>query len=125
VGAVFVRAVHRIGPLKKRKEKTMKNVKEYTREEWIAEGERLFGSLKENFMRWRFKCPACGNIATVAEFKDAGALCADEATVKCIGRYTRAKGCDWAAYGLLDICSVRVDGRPVFEFAPYEENEVK
>jgi hypothetical protein len=63
----------------------MKTLREYTREEWIAEGERLFGSLRDNFMRWRFKCPSCGNIATIAEFKDVGALCADEATVKCIG----------------------------------------
>ena len=69
-------------------------MKEYTREQWIAKGERLFGSLKENFMRWRFKCPHCGNVATVAEFKDLGAKFADEATKHCIGRYTRSKGCD-------------------------------
>jgi hypothetical protein len=110
---------------KKKGKKIMKNVKEYTREEWIAEGERLFGSLKNNSMRWRFKCPICGNIATIAEFKDAGAPSPNSAAIECIGRYTRSKGCGRAAYGLLDICSVRVDGRPVFEFAPYEGNEVK
>lgn len=26
-------------------------------------------------------------------------------------------GCDWAAYGLFDICKIHVDGQPVFEFA--------
>lgn len=95
----------------------------YTRDEWLAEGVRLFGSGKENIMRWRFKCPRCGNIATIQEFKDAGAKEADEAVKKCIGRFTSAKGCDWTAYGLLDICTVHVDGIPVFEFAPYETDE--
>lgn len=96
--------------------------KNYTRDQWIAEGERLFGSLKENFLRWRFKCPRCGNIATIQEFKDVGAKEPDDAVRNCIGRFTSAKGCDWAAYGLFDICTVHVDGRPVFEYAPYEED---
>ena len=38
----------------------------------------------------------------------------------CIGRYDKNKGCDWAAYGLLDICTVHVDGQPVFDFAPLD-----
>ena len=99
--------------------------KNYTRDQWVAEGERLFGSLNENFMRWRFKCPKCGNVATVAEFKDVGAKSPDDATKNCIGRYTREKGCDWASYGLFDICTVHVDGFPVFEFAPYKEDSRK
>lgn len=96
--------------------------KNYTYEQWLAEGERLFGSLRDNMLRWRFKCPRCGNVATVQEFKDAGAKEPDHAVKNCIGRFRRDKGCDWAAYGLFDICTVHVDGMPVFEFAPYEED---
>ena len=42
---------------------------------------------------------------------------------ECIGRHVPGKGCDWAAYGLFDICTVHVDGQPVFEFAPLEEEQ--
>lgn len=86
-----------------------------TVEEWRAEGKRLFGG---DFMKWRFKCPRCGNVATVQEFKDAGAKGADAACTCCIGRYVSDRGCDCAAFGLLDICDVHVNGQPVFEFAP-------
>jgi hypothetical protein len=89
----------------------------YTKEEWLAEGERLFGTKYEDY---RFKCPRCGNIATGQEFKDAGQN-PNAMYCECIGRYVKGKGCDWAAYGLFDICKVHVDGNPVFEFAPKEE----
>ena len=87
--------------------------KEYTKEEWLAEGKRLFG---DRLVDYRFRCPKCGNVASGQEFKDAGAgpnaMCCE-----CIGRHVKGKGCDWAAYGLFDICTVHVDGQPVFEFA--------
>ena len=91
--------------------------KSYTQKEWFAEGQRLFGA---DVLQWRFKCPRCGNIASIQEFKDAGAKHADDAAKNCIGRFVNDRGCDWAAYGLFDICSVHVDGIPVFEFAPPE-----
>ena len=91
-------------------------------QEWRAEGTRLFGEYPED---WRFKCPRCGNIATGQEFKNAGAEPGAMAE-ECIGRYVKGKGCDWAAYGLLDICRVHVSSGdkliPVFEFAEQEGN---
>ena len=83
--------------------------REMTRDEWLAEGERLFGKDVE---KWRVRCPMCGKVSTVKEFKDAGASGPDCAFVECIGRYTGkgtppekpdGKGCNWAAYGLFGI----------------------
>lgn len=90
----------------------------YTAVEWLAEGQRLFGSDYENY---RFRCPKCGNIAEGREFKALG-LNPNKMYCECIGRHVKDKGCDWAAYGLFDICKVHVDGKPVFEFAPKEDN---
>ena len=89
----------------------------YTKEEWLAEGEKLFG---KNFENWKFKCLKCGNIASGKEFKAAGQN-PNAMYCECIGRHVKDKGCDWAAYGLFDICKVHVDGNPVFEFAIEEE----
>jgi len=87
-------------------------------EEWRKEGERRFRSM--HMEDWKFKCPACGRINTGIEFKKAGA--SPEAPYQeCIGRYDKTKGCNWAAYGLFDICTAEVDGIPVFEFA--DEND--
>ena len=93
--------------------------KVYTKDEWLAEGKRLFG---ENFEDWKFKCPRCGNVAAGREFKEAGVE-PNSMYCECIGRHVAGKGCDWAAYGLFDICKVHVEGNPVFEFAT-EEKEV-
>ena len=86
---------------------------DYTVAEWKAKGEELFGKDVEN---WKFKCPACGNVASGQEYKDAGAE-PDSIYCECIGRHVKGKGCNWAAYGLFDICTVHVDGQPVFDFA--------
>lgn len=86
----------------------------YTKDEWLAEGERRFGPYHED---WKFVCPKCGNVASGQDFKRAGAK-PNAMYCECIGRYLKHKGCDWAAYGLFDICTVHVDGQPVFEFAP-------
>jgi hypothetical protein len=58
-----------------------------THAEWLAEGERRFGTDKT---AWRFVCPACGHVASVADWKAAGA---PEAAVafSCVGRWTGAK----------------------------------
>lgn len=92
-----------------------------TAAEWLAEGERLFGP---DYTKWRFKCPHCGRVTTGQEFKDAGAD-TDDIYNNCIGRFDKSKGCDWAAYGLFDICNTHVEGQPVFDFAPYEDEEGK
>jgi hypothetical protein len=85
-----------------------KNVYESV-EDWKKEGERRFGS---DVMKWKFKCPMCGHIASVEDFKVAGAEDpANSAYEECIGRYTGkgspkegdASGCNWAAYGLFGI----------------------
>jgi hypothetical protein len=92
----------------------------YTLEEWQAEGRRRFGKEIED---WKFKCPRCGNVATGKEYKDAGAE-PDDMYQTCIGRHTEEKGCDWAAFGLFDICKVHVKNGdkevPVFEFGEEE-----
>lgn len=69
-------------------------MKETKYEEWIEEGKNKFGEIEN----WRFKCPKCGNVATVKSFLNLGKD-ADAATQNCIGRFTK-EGCDWAAYGL-------------------------
>jgi hypothetical protein len=107
------------GIVTRQKGRTDMEGKKYTLREWRTEGERLFGRFIED---WKFKCPKCGNIASGQEFKDAGAD-SNSIYCECIGRYVKGKGCDWAAYGLFDICTVHVDGHPVFEFAEVEQDE--
>jgi len=94
-----------------------------TREEFLDEGQRLFGP---DVLQWRFKCPACGHVATVQDWKDAGA---PEGAVaySCIGRYRQharpafamgAGPCDYTLGGLICIAELYVGDRPTFEFAP-------
>lgn len=101
-----------------------------TQEEWLAEGEKLFGNDR---MKWRFACPSCGHVASVKDWETAGA---PEASVafSCIGRWSNSKqtifqkdegkGCNYAGGGLFGLNPVSVvvgEGREpyrVFEFAP-------
>ena len=79
-----------------------------TKAEWYAEGERRFG---KDPMKWKIRCPMCGHVAKVEDFREAGANGPDCAFVECIGRYTGkgspkegdSSGCNWAAYGLFGI----------------------
>lgn len=64
--------------------------------DWIKEGLNKFGEIEN----WRFKCPKCGNIATVKDFMSIGKD-SNTAAQNCIGRFIDGKGCNWAAYGLL------------------------
>jgi len=86
-----------------------------TKEDWTKLGTQLFGP---DMMNWRFVCPACGNVATPKDFypfrdKDANP---NSATCECIGRYDGhihvemgvGKPCNYAGYGLIDLCPVRV-----------------
>jgi hypothetical protein len=109
------------------------NTNIYTLAEWLAEGERRFGP---NQLQWRFKCPACGHVQAVEDFrpyKAAGAT-TDTARFNCIGRYAgaqpnaglngsgRAAGpCDYTSGGLFDLrpVVVMVEGKELrsFDFA--------
>jgi hypothetical protein len=107
-----------------------------TLEAWRAKGDELFGA---DFMKWKFVCPVCGHIATVQDWKDAGAP-AQSAAFSCVGRWAGAnpqttkegtigpnglqgKGpCNYAGGGLFQLNPVSVidpDGvtRRVFAFA--------
>ena len=100
-----------------------------TKDEWEREGVELFGP---HMLTWKFKCPGCGNIQSVEDFrkfKDQGAT-PNSAYQECIGRYTNGKSfthmksgekgpCDYAAYGLFDICHTTVileDGKKISVF---------
>lgn len=105
-------------------------------EAWKAEGRKRFG---EDFFKWRFKCPMCGHVAAVEDFRqyaDQGAE-PDCSYVECIGRYTGApgpekvkdaSGCNWAAYGLFGIpkggtyvFTGENEGKHIFDFADADE----
>lgn len=103
--------------------------------EWLAEGRELFG---RDIMKWKFRCPMCGHVASVQDFKDAGAEDPSDSFQECIGRYRGAgapgapdgnpDGCNWAAYGLFGIPNdkgrlvMAEDGKvlEVFDFAREE-----
>jgi hypothetical protein len=88
--------------------------------EWQAEGERLYGP---DVMKWRFRCPVCGNVASVedfCQFKAQGAT-PDCAYQECIGRWLpdcasnlhvkpardgSKAPCDYCAYGLFRLGNV-------------------
>ena len=55
----------------------------YTHADWKIEAVKRFGA---DPMNWRFVCPSCGHIASVADWK---ALGAPESAVafSCVGRY--------------------------------------
>ena len=103
-----------------------------TEAEWNALGERLYGPNPPN---WRFRCPCCGHVARIEDFrafKDRGAT-PDSAPTECVGRYlpdaarnlahTPAKDgsrapCDYAAYGLFrfGIALARDSGKEIVVF---------
>lgn len=76
--------------------------------EWQDEAKRRFGP---DMMDWKFRCPMCGHVASIRDFKKAGAKSPNCAYQECIGRYTGKgspkegddSGCDWCAYGLFGI----------------------
>jgi hypothetical protein len=99
-----------------------------THEEWKAKGRELFG---DDALTWRFVCPSCNHVATVADWRDAGATEGGVA-FSCIGRWTNAGGdkafrgkggpCNYAGGGLFKLNPITVvmpDGveRDVFAFA--------
>jgi len=105
---------------------------DYTKDEWTAEAIRRFGPEKWN---WKFVCPGCGHVASMQDWKDAGASIRTVG-FSCVGRYLETgcrswlhdKGpgpCDYTTGGLICISPVRVrfdDGtlQNYFDFAPAE-----
>jgi hypothetical protein len=103
----------------------------FTLEEWRAEGVRVCGT--PDPMRWAFKCPICGNVARVEDFKGhvKPGTSADYAARNCIGRVlgesSRAFGagkttapCDYTLGGLFVFAGAEVafdDGKIVGVFA--------
>lgn len=79
--------------------------------EWNAEGVRLFG---EDRMTWRFVCPSCGHVASVADWKSVGAS-EGEAAFSCVGRHIAGASdmfgeppCNYAGGGLFGLNPVTV-----------------
>lgn len=72
-----------------------------TLDEWMAEGQRLFG---EDRLDWRFRCPMCGHIQTGRQFQDAGKD-PHRAYFNCASRFGLGgkKNCKWTTGGLLAI----------------------
>jgi len=107
----------------------MEEMREMTYDEWRAEAERRFG---KDSSAWRFACPSCGHVASVADYRAAGAP--DTAIAfSCVGRWTGADGskafagkggpCNYAGGGFIGLNPVRVrdvDGKALrlFDFAP-------
>lgn len=108
-----------------------KTIVKQTLKEWLDEGKERFG---DDFLKWRFKCPACGHVASGQDFKDAGAD-PNDMYQACIGRHNgkgadgmkgkdEGFGCNWAAFGLFGNLSkgrvvVTPEGKEVevFDFA--------
>lgn len=105
----------------------MKEKQKFTLDQWKKLGEEKYG---KNQYNWKFKCPACGYIATPQDYIEAGAP--DAIAFSCIGRFKGIaqsgifpkdgkikKGipCDYAGGGLFKLNPINVDGHCIFEFA--------
>lgn len=89
-----------------------------TLEDWIKEGERLFGPDKKN---WKFICPNCGHIQSYRDFIKGG-INADLAALNCASRHGLGgrPDCKWTTGGLFRIGGCYVinkDYIPVLVFA--------
>ncbi len=98
-----------------------------TYDEWIAEGTRRFGPDK---MGWKFICPSCGYVASVADWRNAGDEKGSMTAFSCIGRLTGSEKqmfdktggpCNYAGGGLFGLNPMKVmqDGviHSLFDFA--------
>ena len=99
-------------------------------DEWNAEGILKFGP---DQMEWRFVCPGCGHVASVQDWKNAGAP-SSAVAFSCVGRWTEGAKefgspgpgpCNYAGGGLFRLNPVMVTGdhgkqHGLFEFADAE-----
>lgn len=95
--------------------------------DWIAEAGRRFG---KDGMKWQFVCPSCKHVASVADYKEAGAP-QGAVAFSCVGRWLSKASdafsgkpgpCNYAGGGFIGINPIIVflpDGKEhsVFEFA--------
>lgn len=101
-------------------------------EQWTAKAIELFG---EEPMDWAFVCPSCGFVATLRDWKEAGAS-SSHAGFSCVGRWMDAPDkntfsknggpCQYSGGGLITLnpVTVETDSGPiirVFDFAPRRE----
>lgn len=98
-----------------------------TCEEWKAEGAALFG---DNQMDWRFVCPVCHHVASVADWYSLGAAGKSMVAFSCVGRLNAGSSeafsgkpgpCNYAGGGLFGMNPVTVilednERTRVFEF---------
>lgn len=114
----------------------MNGVRTIEREEWLEDGERLFG---EDMRYWKFVCPNCKGIQTVNDFLELRdelkiTIDTEKTYFSCIGRYDpripekdvgtigdERSPCNYSNGGLLGLYKLVVvmDGKeiPCFEFA--------
>lgn len=90
--------------------------------QWREQGEALFG---DDMMGWKFKCPQCGHVSSLGEFKKAG-LDPNLATSCCASRFKelsyRKDDCKWTTGGLFRVGGMYVLSESyvpvlVFDFA--------
>ena len=99
-----------------------------TQDAWVAAGRERYGDDQD---AWRFRCPSCGHVAAVSDWRAAGAPMGAVA-FSCVGRWDESvtaeraaanafKGrggpCNYAGGGLFGLNPVDVDGHDVFDFA--------
>jgi len=100
-----------------------------THEAWLKEAADHFGA---DPMGWKFVCPSCGHVASVADWRAAGAT-EGEVAFSCVGRHLpnaknigeRPGPCNYAGGGLFKLNPVTVSlpnghESDFFEFAPAE-----
>jgi hypothetical protein len=83
--------------------------------DWRAEATRLF--IPSSF--WRFRCPSCSSVFSVADLEAAGAKASLHAGQECIGRHRQGVGCIYAAYGLIplpDLMTVQLGDSMILAF---------
>lgn len=114
--------------------------KEMSLNDWLAEGERLFGADKK---QWKWKCSNCGHVQSIADFlelKKLGIIEAEEDVgaivyYSCIGRFDtripeedvgtigdKKSPCNYTLGGLFKFANTYVISEsgervPVFDFA--------
>ena len=87
----------------------------------------------EDKMKWRFVCPSCGHVASVQDWKDAGAP-ADAVAFSCVGRWLdvgdkktfKGEGgpCQYAGGGLFRLNPVELEGDDGKKFSCFALAEV-
>lgn len=89
-----------------------------TEQEWRERGKKLFG---EDWMQWQFVCPVCKHVASVQDYKNAGAP-QNAVAFSCVGRWDATIDCNYAGGGFIRLNPVEVvgengDTHTLFEFA--------